>query len=550
MSADVVVAHCQDGLYWLEGALIDLEKNFHISSVVVYSKCGKLPTGFDYQRVNSTTSTVVDLVILPSGGRHDASYAHHLAKRYHHHTDTVFFLQDSLIEYPMESEQVALKRSFLEVSQALQEGDPFTCFQRPEQFGNEWHLRKEVWKFRSTSGPGICEFLQETLDQKEFTHLRNQDYFRVCYGGSFAVRRDRIRAIQQATWQRLASTLGRQEKGEIYQMERIWASLFTEGVTDWPLENNGVLPFRRISGPSDPGRVKAPITSSLSTQGVRDRHLENNGASTSSLFSQGVRYQPLESNGVPPLQSTNARSYPGMILVSSPLDTAQPASSVARPTLTETNSIVTLVSHQYKMSEKVMYLLDVAQQLVKQGKKVVVVAPEKGPMQKKFEQNGVTKALVWRELDPGTITPLALADYIHRETHIRTETVFWNTVIWRQAIKANLPYCPYSPRNVWVLHEASIAGENLWETVQRADSMVFAEAALGASWKDVDGLVPTFTIPSHDEAEKMKHQDLKSVNNFEQDLDRVLDTLSQRRESLTACNMMDTTCGAQQVTQL
>ena len=153
------------------------------------------------------------------------------------------------------------------------------------------------------------------------------------------------------------------------------------------------------------------------------------------------------------------------------------------------------------------------------------------------------------ELNLDIVTPLELLDYIQRETRFSIETVFWNTVIWRRAIKSNLPYCPQSPRNVWILHKGSIAGENmhefhpgepLWEIVHGVDAIVFVEAALRALWKESEGLVPMFTILGHTKASFTK---VHSASNFEQSLARVLGTLSQRKEALSICHIMDTTCG-------
>ncbi|KAG8457418.1 hypothetical protein KFE25_011273 [Diacronema lutheri] len=257
LTAEIAVSQCSYPLAFLTQLAADVAGagGLRLVRVSVYSKCGQtpalppLPSGVDAR-----------VVPLPNVGRCDHTWAHHLAARYGALADLVLLVKDSHETYPIER----LRRLSVSVPDALEQArvGGFACFRAGELSPSRWHLRRQVFTFRMGRYASAAllapagtvpeaaaaraldgaqfkspydhfQFLAKALDESELLRLLDAEFVPVCYGGSFAVTRERVHAVSQGTFVRLRALLNRGvdsiEEGHF--MERTWAALLAPPLT-------------------------------------------------------------------------------------------------------------------------------------------------------------------------------------------------------------------------------------------------------------------------------------------------------------------------------
>ena len=482
---DIVVAYCQKNISWLEKGVQDLLSTEVISrKIYIYCMCGREPyldlTG---QFMN------LELIInhLPNRGRNDMAFTYHIVSDFNKisEVDYIFFFKDSMMNYP-----ITFIRNLLlplkEVSQQLRLGSSFICLQRPDAGGMDWHVRQETWKFRlpyyasadnyktmktdknfKRANGTMCRFLQDVLGPTEFDHLKHNEFIKVCYGGNFVVRTNKIQQIPFSVWQRILERLRIHENGEVMHfMERTWAALLSDSYASTRriiIENRSLISFPHL--------------------------------------------QFIDQEG---------RSYPGMQLLkgekSDPL-----ALSTTVTILHQSRPSILLVSHELTRTGAPLYLLHVAKILVQRGENVFLIAPSDGSLSHDFWAEGVEviisnvlhfKQRTCAKLSCPTPTDL-IQDIVQTKTGLRPDTVLWNTIVWADilSLSGQSRYCQNSPQMIWVIHEWVPEVGNSWkrlraissESKQRqvvlsVDAIVFCSELARRQWQRFDGLVPFSTI--------------------------------------------------------
>mmetsp|Transcript_7546 Transcript_7546/g.21032 ORF Transcript_7546/g.21032 Transcript_7546/m.21032 type:complete len:789 (-) Transcript_7546:548-2914(-) len=486
-TADVVLAHCNKNISWLENAtrnIASVGQNVH--NIFVYTMCGVDPLVALSEDFQSTYK--IQVKKLPNRGRNDMAFAYHIVSNYHKLEKVMFvyFTKDSMHDYPIDFLR-ALSVPFKEASKMMNFGNPFVCFRRPEATGMEWHRRQEVWKFRlpfyaTADNFGkveadknfhkenftMCRFFLDTLDSDTFHDISRHDFIKVCYGGSFAARTSQIRKVPLKAWERIFRKLQAHENGEVMHfMERTWASLLS------PPSNSSVM----------------------------------------------VANRSLDSYPYLPFHDSDGRSYPGgMQLVHGgkerPLETAR-----AEETPQRRSSCILLVSHELTRTGAPLYLLHIAVSFIESGEKVILISPSDGSLSKDFRNAGVQVVICeMMHLEPqrwpcsNTFCPSPtdlILCYVHSKTGTRPDIVLWNTIVWADILLLShrSRYCHNSSRNIWILHEWVLDGAKNWQHIQAlssesnwrktvlgVDAMVFCSEMARSQWWKFDGLVPFHTI--------------------------------------------------------
>lgn len=483
-TADIVLAHCNKNISWLENAALDVSSVAqHVRNIFIYTMCGVDPLfalSEDFQsRYN------IHIKKLPNLGRNDMAFTYHIVSNYHKFKEggSVYFTKDSMVDYPIEHLR-NLSVPFKEVATKMQSGPSFACFQRPEAHVMEWHRRQEVWKFRlpfyvtadnfgkaeadknfNKENFTMCGFFLDTLDSDTFADISQRDYIKVCYGGSFAVRTDKVRQVPLLAWKQILSKLQSHENGEVmHYMERTWASLFSS----------------------------SPDSSDV----FAHRSLDN----YSYLYFDEVE----------------GRSYPGALLRK---EKERPTDFVRAGESTRQNSSILLVSHELTRTGAPLYLFNMAKMLIESGENVILISRSDGSLSEDFKNAGVQVVICEiLHLEPqrwpcsNTFCPSPadlISCYIHSKTGIRPDIIVWNTIVWADILLLShrLRYCHNSARNIWILHEwvlddaenwqhiQALSSEQTWrKTVLGVDTMVFCSDMARSQWWRFDGLVPFHTI--------------------------------------------------------
>ena len=191
-------------------------------------------------------------------GRNDQVYAEYLATRHHSLPAQVFFLKDSSFHYGGHDLK-KYERSAVQMAQELRTRG-FSCGRAPPHCapphcgpagnGSQWHERRQLEAFvlrnykekhtqRLRGGApvnatfkspthSIGAWLASVLSQPTYSELRAREVWPVCYGGSFAARREQILRVSAADWAALAKSLSRADNlEEGHYMERSWAALLS-----------------------------------------------------------------------------------------------------------------------------------------------------------------------------------------------------------------------------------------------------------------------------------------------------------------------------------
>ena len=209
----------------------------------VYSKCGGVPQ-FPAMRVPVSTLSA------PNNGRNDQTWAAHFARWYAELADVVLLVKDTHFDYPNPA-HAALAVPFSALVGDLRGDRTFACARHPDASLSTWHVRNELWRFRlssyrsagaddagnfSSAAVDLPTFLEQWLAPDEFARLAAQPLQPVCYGGSFAVRRESIVGVQRETWHKLSTALSREDNlEEGHFMERAWAAILSPPLRSHPL---------------------------------------------------------------------------------------------------------------------------------------------------------------------------------------------------------------------------------------------------------------------------------------------------------------------------
>ena len=239
-----VVAHCDNALDWLCESL-----PAQVSKVTVYTKCNQPISVKPVPAIATVTK-------LENVGRCDHTFAHHMA---HMGDDDPFnivvFMKDSTYRGTYKKEYENAIRSLDDTALiALSQG--FGCGERPATqhlddvpLGNALSLYHsfDLWtRFqmnvynrdldagngRSAAGGG---FVSQYCSLGEFydalplpVNWQPGKYVPSCYGGVFAVRKERIHSLGKAFWSRIEEMLSRGDNiQEGHYMERSWAMLLS-----------------------------------------------------------------------------------------------------------------------------------------------------------------------------------------------------------------------------------------------------------------------------------------------------------------------------------
>jgi len=248
--AEIVASHCTKDLSWLQSSVDSLAAlGTKVIGVHIYSKCGLAPIG---------APAGAHLHTLPNVGRNDQVYAEYLATRHHSLPGQVFFLKDSSFHYGGHDLK-KYERSAVQMAQELRTRG-FSCGRAPphcasphcapEGNGSQWHERaileafvlrnykeKHTQRLRGVAPvnatfksptQSIGAWLASVLSEPAYGELRTREVWPVCYGGSFATRREQILRVSAADWAALAKSLSRADNlEEGHYMERSWAALLS-----------------------------------------------------------------------------------------------------------------------------------------------------------------------------------------------------------------------------------------------------------------------------------------------------------------------------------
>ena len=242
----IVVAHCKQSLDWLSITLDELHNShphYLIRDVIIYSKCGKAVEGY-----YSKSTTVIR---LPNVGRCDHTYLHFIANM--KLTDgVVLFLKDTrhvYWEFKTKNEEkklnegLAFTHSYAAMIEKALSPAQFCCRQYIDStktgIANAVITKILLSWFREEYNENLNLYALNSRDETPFANHTNmlawtkqmdisfpRPLTSVCYGGVFAVSVNRLREIDQRTWQRLEVSLSRGNNiQEGHFMERTWSAL-------------------------------------------------------------------------------------------------------------------------------------------------------------------------------------------------------------------------------------------------------------------------------------------------------------------------------------
>ena len=245
-TVEFVVASCSGQLQWLPRTIEQTMKGLATTTatphelipqrITVYSKCvraAELPQPADLPHSQRGLLQLVRTRVVPNVGRNDQTYAVHLASFYNNLSDLIFCLKDTSYSSPYRQLRKIMVPPATMATHAIRAG--FACGRTPHAIGKDpstgagslWHVRHELWQFRlrkyNSAGvvgalsyraggfvpanESLPEFLSGILTKRAYTTLRTQALLPVCYGGTFALIRERAHSHPQATWWRAAAAL-------------------------------------------------------------------------------------------------------------------------------------------------------------------------------------------------------------------------------------------------------------------------------------------------------------------------------------------------------
>lgn len=244
VGAEFVVSHCSYDLGWLADAVRGLRTaGVDVEAITVYSKCG-------FPVRNAPNGSVVRR--LPNVGRCDHTYARHLGHPRRVLRPLVFLLKDSsLAGSRADFRALSVDLPSLAAAALSPTGLGFGCGRVPDVDGSAWHETSilktfggvaehhHAWEQRAANGSAPAPYFK-------YANLRafvdaypplgaalRVPVVPVCYGGTFAVARDRVAAAPREVWRALEAALSRGdniEEGSF--VERLWAPLLARRAPD------------------------------------------------------------------------------------------------------------------------------------------------------------------------------------------------------------------------------------------------------------------------------------------------------------------------------
>lgn len=236
----VVISSCLRGPQ-LTLAHVQKYLNANSTQVRLINKCGgkasTSPVG------PGVANKSIQMIHLPNVGRNDHSYAWALSSLHGALVQPlpdnalVFFLKDNIGVHS----GAQRTRSFPEViAEARSRG--FACFATMLPPATDLHLIQHLGRFEIASYMGAPSHLfrapagQRPLfkwwEQMGLTFGNLSDAnaaIPVCYHGNFAVRMDKIRAVNSAVWPRIVTSLSHGDSiEEGHYLERTWGALFSQ----------------------------------------------------------------------------------------------------------------------------------------------------------------------------------------------------------------------------------------------------------------------------------------------------------------------------------
>jgi hypothetical protein len=243
-NVSLVISHCDVAIDWIPGYIDD---KYKVQDITVYSKCNKPVEGIDKLK----SVTMPKIIRLPNVGRCDHSYAHWIKEHYQSidrkrdGDDIVFFFKDN--NYHRESyrpfDEVFTLTSELGFSCALK---PIWCdcpegnFQCKPNSGLSLHNRTELEAFEmrhrhirlDRDYGNVDKFVSDVYPNlktwKDSMGLVTVDSKTtpVCYGGVFAVKKERLLDQSNDSWNNMEKSLTREDNlVEGHYAERMWASI-------------------------------------------------------------------------------------------------------------------------------------------------------------------------------------------------------------------------------------------------------------------------------------------------------------------------------------
>ena len=268
--AEMVVAHCTQSITKLPSLVASLEKSSRVlvTSIHVYSKCGVRPGAMPELRLQSGLRKVkLNLNVLANVGRNDHTYAHHLARSTQPLPELLLFVKDTTIAETVQRNldgSLARMDSFVDMTDVALRArmDGFGCGRCPASDWSIWHAEAWFWEFymEQIHKPAHEQRVRASGRRRELNITRRDDapfeapvrplgaWLRatgvfasdvasrirtawrwlvpVCYGGTFAVRSDRVSAVPTDVWASVERALRRGDNiEEGHYMERMWAAL-------------------------------------------------------------------------------------------------------------------------------------------------------------------------------------------------------------------------------------------------------------------------------------------------------------------------------------
>jgi hypothetical protein len=246
LDVSLVISHCDVSLDWIPGYIDD---KYKVQDITVYSKCNKPVEGID--RLKSVT--MPQIIRLPNVGQCDHSYAHWI--KYHYASinrkkdgnDIVFFFKDN--NYHSKSyrpfDEVFSLTSELGFSCALK---PIWCdcpegsFQCKPNSGLTLHNQTELEAFEmrhrhvrldrddgkvDTFVSDVYPNMKSWKDSMGLVTIESKTS-PVCYGGVFAVKKERVLDQSKDSWDNVEKSLTREDNlVEGHYAERMWASILS-----------------------------------------------------------------------------------------------------------------------------------------------------------------------------------------------------------------------------------------------------------------------------------------------------------------------------------
>lgn len=224
---DLVVTHCRHDLGWLD----QFTAGHPVHQTVVVSKCGKKVTGL-HPRFNAK------IIQAPNTGGNDQTWARYMAGGGWHPgppspAGVLVFLKDTHSFNTHQTNQEARALKPMLASAAVY---GFGCGYRPTRGHSIWLNTSYLEQYDMT------RYMGRHLSSGGIRPLGRwaasigvslpSPVTPVCYGGSFAVAAERI-GPRQELMRQLASALAKSRTStECHYVERIWASLFHDALTN------------------------------------------------------------------------------------------------------------------------------------------------------------------------------------------------------------------------------------------------------------------------------------------------------------------------------